>query len=83
MQQITPQELYQRIRDLPPSVRGEAAGLALDVMARRGWISSVPPALSEFVESTTRHELDGWQHHLCGVLESLAETTGLSRVAPR
>jgi predicted phage terminase large subunit-like protein len=32
--------------------------------------------LSSFVERTTRHKLDGWQLHLCGVLEGLAETTG-------
>jgi predicted phage terminase large subunit-like protein len=32
--------------------------------------------LSSFVEMTTRHRLDGWQLHLCEVLESLADTTG-------
>jgi predicted phage terminase large subunit-like protein len=34
------------------------------------------PALSEFVEGTTRHTLDVWQHDLCARLETLAYTTG-------
>ena len=34
------------------------------------------PALSEFVEKTTRHTLDDWQQDLCTRLETLANTTG-------
>ncbi len=32
--------------------------------------------MAEFVEKTTRHSLDDWQHDLCRRLESLATTTG-------
>jgi predicted phage terminase large subunit-like protein len=34
------------------------------------------PRMAEFVEKTTRHTLDDWQHDLCQRLESLATTTG-------
>jgi predicted phage terminase large subunit-like protein len=35
-----------------------------------------PPRMAEFVEKTTRHTLDDWQHDLCRRLETLATTTG-------
>lgn len=35
-----------------------------------------PVRLAAFVEQTTNHTLDAWQHDLCTRLESLAHTTG-------
>lgn len=42
-------------------------------------VSSPPPSLCDYTESTVNFKLDPWQHRLCGILEGVEKTPG-SRV---
>lgn len=70
VQPLTKIELFRRIDAIPdPVKKAKAIDLALGL-----YKPSV--SLSAFVEKTTKHKLDPWQHHLCDVLSTLPASKG-------
>lgn len=54
----------------------ENAALRAGIERKRSGPATVQLPLDSFVEKTTRHTLDSWQHHLCDTLTSLADSKG-------
>src|SRR5678815_1420856 len=59
-------------RSWPP----EAKLVLLEKLKARASTDAPTLRLDSFVETTTRHRLDLWQRHLCGVLSGLAKSKG-------